>query len=84
MHNKGKTMAVIIIKKDCPPYEYKNKADAIKSIKAIGDDVKNYKFLYVYETMRLPYYPGYDKKHREASLRHYHKNKVLKCKAQGD
>lgn len=71
-------MAVIAIKKSRSPTKYKNKAEAIKAIEAAGHNTKNYEFLYVYQTMRPNYSSGYKRKHREAALRYYHKNKVLK------
>lgn len=71
-------MAVVIIKKECPPYEYKNKKEAIQAIKAAGDDVENYEFRYVYREIRSRYGRRYDDLHRNASLRYYHRNKMLK------
>ena len=71
-------MPVIAIKKDCPLYEFKDKKSAKLAIISAGDDVSNYEFKYVYNNMRKALAKSYQKRHNEAALRYYHKNKQLK------
>jgi len=70
-------MPVILLKKDCPPYEFATKKEALRSLKKAGENPSDYRIRYVYEHMhRKPYSPGYEQRHREASARYYHRNYV--------
>jgi len=72
-------MPVIAIHKSETEYEFPNVPAAKRAIKAKGLNVNDYIFKYIYDQMaRKPYSAGYKERHNEASLRYYHKTKVLK------